>query len=94
MGVLPEDIKKYDLPDYEVRERDVQEARALKKARDALTNDPFFRDKKNAGLAKILKWLIKNKRRCEQQSYFSVKPDDPLMPEKIILDKIKKKEFV
>lgn len=94
LGVLPEDIKKYDLPDYGVRENDVQESRALKKARDALQNDPFFQDKKNQGLSNILHWLIKNKRRCEQQSYFSVNPRDPLMPEKIILDKIKRKEFV
>lgn len=94
LGVLPEDIKKYDLPDYEVREKDAQESRALKKAKDALQNDPFFKDKKNKGLADILKWLIKNKRRCEQQAYFSVDPKDPLMPEKIILDKIKKKQFV
>lgn len=94
LGVLPEDIKKYDLPDYGVREGDAQESRALKKARDALQNDPFFQDKKNKGLSNILHWLIKNKRRCEQQSYFSVNPRDPLMPEKIILDKIKRKEFV
>lgn len=94
LGVLPEDIKKYDLPDYGVKEKDAQEARALKKARDVLQNDPFFKDKKNKGLVKILNWLIKNKRRCEQQAYFSVKPDDPLMPEKIILEKIKKKDFV
>ena len=94
LGVLPDDIKKYDLPDYAVKEKDVQEARALKKAKDALENDPFFQDKKNSGLANILKWLLKNKRRCEQQSYFSVNPRDPLMPEKIILDKIKRKEFV
>lgn len=94
LGVLPTDIKKYDLPDYGVKEKDSSEARALKKARDALENDPFFKDKKNNGLAKILKWLLKNKRRCEQQAFFSVKPDDPLMPEKIILDKIKNKEYV
>lgn len=94
LGVLPEDIKKYDLPDYPVREKDAQEARSLKKARDALDNDPFFQDERNEGLAKILKWLLKNKRRCEQQSFFSVKPDDPLMPEKIILEKIKRKEYV
>ncbi|MBF0106177.1 MAG: DNA topoisomerase VI [Deltaproteobacteria bacterium] len=94
LGVLPDDIKKYDLPDYPVREKDVQEGRALKKARDALQNDPFFKDKKNKGLSNILKWLIQNKRRCEQQAYFSVAPDDPWMPEKIVLDKIKRKEFV
>ncbi len=94
LGVLPEDIKKYDLPDYPVREKDVQEGRALKKARDVLQNDPFFKDKKNKGLSNILNWLLKNKRRCEQQAYFSVAPDDPWMPEKIIIDKIKRKEFV
>lgn len=94
LGVLPEDIAKYDLPDYAVKETDKQESRALKKAKDALKNDPFFQDKKNKKLSDVLKWLIKNKRRCEQQSYFSVNPRDPLMPEKIILDKIKKKQYI
>jgi DNA topoisomerase VI subunit A len=94
LGVLPEDIKKYDLPDYGVKEADATESRQLKKARDALANDPFFKDKKNKGVSDILKWLIANKRRCEQQSYFSVNPRDPLMPEKIIIDKIKNKNFV
>lgn len=94
LGVLPEDIKKYDLFDYPVKENDAQEGRALKKAHDALKNDPFFQDKKNKGLADILNWLIKNKRRCEQQAFFSVAPKDPLMPEKIILDKIKRGNYV
>ena len=94
LGVLPEDIKKYDLPDYGVKENDATESRQLKKARDALANDPFFKDKKNKGVSDILKWLISHKRRCEQQSYFSVNPRDPLMPEKIIIDKIKNKNFV
>lgn len=94
LGVLPEDIAKYDLPDYAVKESDVSENRALKKARDALKNDPFFQDKKNKGVAKILNWLLTHKRRCEQQAYFSVNPRDPLMPEKIILDKIKNHVFV
>src|ERR1700722_5861136 len=77
LGVLPEDIKKYDLNDYPVKENDVQEVRALKKADDALKNDPFFKDKKNKDLSAILHWLIKNKRRCEQQAFFSVDPKDP-----------------
>lgn len=94
LGVLPEDIKKYDLPDYAVRENDKSEGRALKKARDALENDPFFKDKKNEGLSDILRWLLKHKRRCEQQAYFSVNPRDPLMPEKIIMEKIKTKNYV
>lgn len=94
LGVLPEDIKKYDLFDYPVRENDAQEMRSLKKADDALRNDPFFHDKKNKGAADILRWLLKNKRRCEQQAYFSVDPKDPTMPEKIIIDKIKSGIYV
>lgn len=94
LGVLPGDIKKYDLSDYPVKENDLQEARALKKASDALKNDPFFKDKKNKGLSELLNWLLKNKRRCEQQAYFTVDPRDPTMPEKIIVEKIKKGDYV
>ncbi len=93
LGVLPEDIKKYDLNDYPVKENDAQEVRSLKKAQDALKNDPFFHDKRNKGLSQILKWLLANKRRCEQQAYFTVAPRDPTMPEKIIVDKIKRGEY-
>lgn len=94
LGVLPEDIKKYDLHDYGVRENDAVEMRALKKAKDALANDPFFRDKRNKGLSRILEWLGEHKRRCEQQAYFSVNPRDPRMPEKILLEKIAKGQFI
>ena len=94
LGVLPEDIKKYDLFDYPVRENDAQEMRSLKKADDALKNDPFFHDKKNKGAADILHWLLKNKRRCEQQAYFSINPKDPTMTEKIIVEKIKRGNYV
>ena len=94
LGVLPEDVKKYDLPYYKVKESDPSEARALKKARDALENDPFFLDKKNKGLSDILRWLLKEKVRCEQQSLFSVDPNDPIKMEKIILEKIKKGSYV
>ncbi|MCB0393059.1 MAG: DNA topoisomerase VI [Bdellovibrionales bacterium] len=94
LGVLPEDIARYELHDYAVKENDMGEVRALKKAKDALENDPFFRDKKNKRLSDILKWLLKNKRRCEQQSLFMVDPKDPTMPEKVILEKIKKGVFV
>lgn len=94
LGVLPSDVKKYDLPHYKVKESDPAEARALKKARDVLENDPFFKDKKNKNLADILRWLIKEKIRCEQQSYFSVNPKDPIMTEKIILEKIRKGDYV
>lgn len=94
LGVLPEDISRYDLLDYPVKESDVQEVRALKKADDALKNDPFFKDKNNKKLADVLHWLKNNKRRCEQQSFFSVDPKDKLKPEKIIIEKIKKGWFI
>ncbi len=94
LGVLPEDVKKYDLDCYEVREKDPVEARSLKKAKDALANDPFFQDKKNRKLADILNWLVKNKLRCEQQALFAVNPNDPLTPEKIIVDKIRSGSYV
>lgn len=94
LGVLPEDVKRYDLFCYKVKESDPQEARALKKAKDVLDNDPFFKDKKNKGLSDILHWLIKEKIRCEQQSYFSVDPKDPIKTEKIILEKIKRGSYV
>lgn len=94
LGVLPEDVKKYDLDCYKVKESDPVEARALKKARDTLENDPFFQDKKNKRLTSILHWLVKEKLRCEQQSFFAVDPKDPLKTEKIILEKIKTGSYV
>jgi DNA topoisomerase VI subunit A len=94
LGVLPEDVKKYDLLCYNVNERDVAEARSLKKAKDALENDPFFQDKKNKDLADILRWLVKEKKRCEQQAVFSVNPKDPQILEKVIIEKIKKGVYV
>ena len=94
LGVLPEDIKKYDLYYYDVKDKDASELRALKKAKDVLNNDPFFKDKKNKKLAQILQFLIKNKIRCEQQALFSVDPKDPIMPEKIILKKIKEGSYI
>lgn len=94
LGILPHEIKKYDLTDYAVDPRNPSDSRSLKKAADALANDPFFQDKRNKGIANVLKWLISNKRRCEQQAYFMVDPDDPLTPEKIIVDKIKNGDYV
>lgn len=94
LGVLPEDVKKYDLHCYSVNDRDPVEVRSLKKAKDALENDPFFSDKRNKRLADILRWLIKEKKRCEQQAVFSVDPKDPQIFEKIILEKIKSGSYV
>lgn len=94
LGVLPEDVKKYDLHCYGVRENDVKESRSLKKAKDALKNDPFFQDKRNKKLAQTLDWLIKEKKRCEQQALYSVDPKDPHICEKIIVEKIKRGSFI
>jgi len=94
LGVLPEDVKKYDLDCYDVNDKDVAEARSLKKAKDALENDPFFQDKKNKRLADILHWLVREKKRCEQQAVFSVDPKDKLILEKVIVEKIKKGVYV
>lgn len=94
LGVLPEDVKKYDLHCYNVSEKNQGDMRSLKKAKDALQNDPFFHDKKNKKLADVLHWLLKNKVRCEQQSVFSVNPKDPLTPERIIVEKIKNGSFI
>ena len=94
LGVLPEDVEKYDLFSYEVKDNDASEVRALKKAKDALQNDPFFRSRKNRGLAKVLEWLVNNKKRCEQQAFFSVDAKDPQSFERIILDKINSNSFL
>jgi DNA topoisomerase-6 subunit A len=94
LGVLPEDVQRYDLFSYSVGEKDPSEIRSLKKARDALENDPFFKSRKNKGLSKILEWLISEKKRCEQQSFFSVNSSDHLSCEKIIIEKINKGYYV
>ena len=94
LGLLPEDVKKYDLYCYEVSDKDASEARALKKARDVLANDPFFKNKKNKPLSAILKWLIKEKRRCEQQSVFSINPKNPKVLEEFLIEKIKSGSYI
>ena len=94
LGLLPEDVKKYDLYCYEVSDKDLSEARSLKKAKDVLKNDPFFKSKKNKKLAQILKWLIKEKRRCEQQSVFSINPKNPRVLEEFLVEKIKRKSYI
>ncbi len=93
LGLLPEDVEKYDLHCYEVSTKDPSEMRSIKKAKDALKNDPFFQDKKNKRLASILKWLIKEKKRCEQQSVFSTDPKNARVLEDFIVTKIKTKSY-
>ena len=94
LGLLPEDVKKYDLYCYEVSNKDLGEARALKKAKDVLKNDPFFQNKKNKKLTQILNWLIKEKRRCEQQSVFSTNPKNPRVLEEFLIEKIKRGSYI
>ena len=99
LGVLPGDIAKYGLDAYKVNDKDATEARALKRAEDALKNDPFFKDKRNKKYKEIVDWLLKEKTRCEQQSYFGGHlakgdPKDPYIAEKIIIDKIKNGDWV
>lgn len=94
LGVLPEDIEKYDLFYYDVKTTDISESRALKKASDALKNDPFFQSRKNKKLSNILQWLIDEKKRCEQQALFSIDGNDPRIFEKIIISKIESGRYV
>ena len=94
LGLLPEDVKKYSLHCYDVSTKDAGEMRSIKKAKDALNNDPFFQDKKNKKLADILKWLIREKKRCEQQSVFSINPKNPKVLEEFIVHKIKTKSYI
>ena len=42
LGVLPADVRNYDLHTYAVSEKNSADARSLKKAKDVLKNDPFF----------------------------------------------------
>lgn len=94
LGILPEDIKKYGLHFYTVNDKDPVENRALKRAKDLLENDPFFRDKKNKKYRDVLDWLLKEKVRCEQQAIYQVYPDDITGPERIINEKIKKGSYI
>ena len=60
LGVTPQDIVDYDLPTHPLKDVDV------KRAKDALKNDPFFQRHKE--WRKALEQLIKMGRRAEQQA--------------------------
>jgi DNA topoisomerase-6 subunit A len=60
MGVTPDDIVKYELPTHPLKEVDV------KRAKDALKNDPFF--KRHKPWQKAITQLLKMGVRAEQQS--------------------------
>ena len=60
LGVTPEDIKKYKLPTHPLKEIDI------KRANDALENDPFF--KAHPRWQKAINGLLKMGVRAEQQA--------------------------
>ncbi|MEO2150465.1 MAG: DNA topoisomerase VI, partial [bacterium] len=60
LGVTPQDIIDYDLPTHPLKDVDI------KRAKDALKNDPFFQSKKQWRDA--LEQLLKMGVRAEQQS--------------------------
>jgi len=60
LGVTPQDIIDYQLPTHPLKEVDI------KRAKDALKNDPFFQEHK--AWAKAIKQLLKMGVRAEQQA--------------------------
>ncbi len=60
LGVTPQDIKEWDLPTHPLKDVDI------KRAKDALKNDPFFKSKKE--WRKALEQLLKMGVRAEQQA--------------------------
>ncbi len=60
IGITPKDIEEYKLPTHPLKEVDI------KRAKDALKNDPFVQDHKE--WQKALKDMIKGKVRAEQQA--------------------------
>jgi len=60
LGVTPQDIVDYDLPTHPLKDVDI------KRAKDALKNDPFF--KRHKPWEKALRQLLKMGVRAEQQS--------------------------
>jgi DNA topoisomerase-6 subunit A len=61
LGVTPQDIEQYDLPTHPLKEVDV------KRADDALKNDPFV--KAHKPWQEAIKLMLKMKRRVEQQAF-------------------------
>ncbi len=61
LGVTPQDVIDYDLPTHDLKEQDI------KRAQDALKNDPFVHHYK--AWQKALKQMLKMKQRVEQQAF-------------------------
>lgn len=78
LGVTPGDIETYNLPTHPLKDID------LKKIKDLLSNDPFFKDHKEWQQA--LKSMAKSKVRVEQQAFAAHGLNmvmDKYLPEKI-----------
>ena len=61
LGVTPQDIVDYDLPTHALKDVDI------KRAKDAIKNDPFFQHHKQ--WTKALQQMIRGGRRVEQQAF-------------------------
>ena len=61
LGVTPYDIETYELPTHELSEVDI------KRAKDLLRNDPFFKHHK--AWQKAIEKMIKMGQRVEQQAF-------------------------
>jgi len=61
LGVTPQDIIEYSLPTHELKEQDI------KRAQDAIKNDPFVQHYKS--WQKALEQMLKMKQRVEQQAF-------------------------
>ena len=78
LGVTPQDIEDYDLPTHPLQDVDV------KRAKDALKNDPFFQSQPKWD--KAIKQLMKAGHRAEQQAFAKhslTYVHDTYLPEKL-----------
>ena len=85
LGVTPDDIEKYDLPTHPLAEIDI------KRAKDLMKNDPFFRHHKP--WQKAIQKMLKLGQRVEQQAFAKHGLNmviETYLPEKLA----KKKDFL
>jgi len=61
LGVTPQDVVDYDLPTHDLKEQDI------KRAQDALKNDPFVRHYR--AWQKAINQMLKMRKRVEQQAF-------------------------
>jgi len=82
LGVTPQDIIDYKLPTHELKEQDI------KRAQDALKNDPFVHHYKT--WAKAIEMMLRMKQRVEQQAFAKFGLD--FVVRKYLPDKLKHPE--